>query len=121
MSSDCQTSDLHRHSFACTNPQTITQRVALLKEIQPRVKSIAELCCGDRLGQPQAYHRHLAISAHRGLDIQPDIVAANRARGIDYLCGDALDPERLRRFLAFGVVFFFTRIPYIRGARIRRG
>ena len=40
------------------------------------------------------------------MDIQPDVVVANRARGIDCLCGDALDQETLRHFQTFDVVFF---------------
>jgi hypothetical protein len=106
MNSDYPTPNLSRRSFARTNPHTIAQRVALLKELLPQVTSIVELCCGDCLAQQQAYQQHLGVSAYLGLDIQPDIVAANRARGINCLCGDALDREMLRHFLDFDAVFF---------------
>lgn len=38
--------------------------------------------------------------------LQPEVVAANRAQGIDCLAGDALDPAALRHFLNFDLIFF---------------
>jgi hypothetical protein len=72
----------------------------------PGLTSIAEICCGDCSQQAAAYWQHLGVKLYRGLDIQPEIVAANRAQGIDCLGGDALDPEVLRQFLKFEVIFF---------------
>jgi hypothetical protein len=101
-----RTPDLSKRAFARTNPQTIAQRVAILRELLPGVKSIAEICCGDCSQQLAAYRRELGVEVYRGLDIQPEIVAANRALGIDCVCGDALAEITLRQFLAFEVIFF---------------
>jgi hypothetical protein len=100
------TPDLNRVAFARTNPQTLNQRVAILRELLPDVKSIAEICCGDCSRQWEVYHRALDIKTYCGLDIQPEIAAANRAKGIDCVCGDALDRATLSRFRAFDVIFF---------------
>jgi len=43
MKSQYQTPDLKAEAFARTNTQTINQRVALLQELLPNLKSIAEL------------------------------------------------------------------------------
>lgn len=98
--------DLSRKSFARTNPQTIAQRVALLRDLLPGLRSIAEICCGDCSTQAEAYRQYLDVAVYRGLDLKPEIVAANRARGIDCLCGDALDPTVIRQFLDAEVIFF---------------
>ncbi len=45
------TPDLLRTGFARTNRQTIVQRAALLRELLPDTRSIAELCCGDCAAQ----------------------------------------------------------------------
>lgn len=45
MKQTSHTPDLTKRAFARTNPQTIAQRVALLRELLPGVTSIAELCC----------------------------------------------------------------------------
>jgi hypothetical protein len=75
--------DLTRRAFARTNVQTIAQRVALLRELSPGVRSISEICCGDCSRQYQAYTRELGVAVFHGLDLEPAIVAANRAQGID--------------------------------------
>lgn len=98
--------DLSRKSFARTNPQTIAQRVAWLRDLLPGLRSIAEICCGDCSAQAEAYRQYLDLAVYRGLDLKPEIVAANRARGIDCLCGDALDPTVMRQFLDAEVIFF---------------
>jgi hypothetical protein len=48
----------------------------------------------------------LGIERYRGLDLVPEIVAANQAQGIDCLCGDVLDPMVLGHFLDFEVIFY---------------
>ena len=106
MSKDYQIPDLNKWSFARTNPQTIAQRARLLEELFPKIESIAEICCGDCTQQWQAYRQHLPIRAFQGLDIEPGIVDFNRRHGIRCICGDALDKEVLRQFLAFEVIFF---------------
>jgi hypothetical protein len=106
MPTQYRTPNLTRRAFARTNRQTITQRVALLQELLPDLSSIAEICCGDCSQQAAAYRQHLGIEIYRGLDIHPQIVAANQAQGVDCICGDALDPEVLRQFLIFEVIFF---------------
>jgi hypothetical protein len=106
MPASYRTPNLSNRSFARTNAQTIAQRVAVLRELLPGVKSIAEICCGDCSRQAAAYRQYLGIATYRGLDIQSEIVAANRARGIDCVCGDALDAAALRPFRAFDVIFF---------------
>jgi hypothetical protein len=93
-------------SFARTNLQTIQQRAALLREIFPGVKTIAEICCGDCSRQNTIYGKTLRIERYAGLDIQPEIVALNRARGIECDCGDALDAAALLKFVDFDVLFF---------------
>lgn len=98
--------DFAKKAFARTNPQTIMQRVDLLRELLPGVASIAELCCGDCAQQATIYRRELGVEGYRGLDIVPQIVAANQAQGIDCLCGDVLDPLALRHFLDFEVIFY---------------
>lgn len=86
--------------------QTIDQRVALIRELLPGVGSIAELCCGDCEAQWRAYATALVNPRYRSLDIAEAIVTQNRAKGIDCVRGDVLDPEVLRQFLAFDLVFF---------------
>jgi hypothetical protein len=80
--------------------------VALLRDLLPGLTSIAEICCGDCSQQATAYRQELGITYYRGLDIAPNIVAANCAQGLDCVCGDALDPETLRQFLTFEIIFF---------------
>ncbi|HLL54438.1 MAG TPA: hypothetical protein VK447_12870 [Myxococcaceae bacterium] len=101
-----ETPDLTRRAFARTNPQTVAQRVALLRELVPGARSIAELCCGDCSVQWEAYRRELGVERYRGLDLEPEIVQANRARGIDCVQGNVLDPAVLRPFLDSDVIFF---------------
>ncbi len=106
MPSDYQLPDPIQRPFARTNVQTIRQRAALLRELLPNTRAIAELCCGDCSAQSEIYRSQLHIERYVGLDLQPEIVAANRARGIDCVQGDALDPRVLRRFADFDVIFF---------------
>lgn len=101
-----RTPDLSRRTFARTNTETVAQRVALLRELCPGVSSVGELCCGDCSRQHAAYRDELSVARYRALDIQPDIVRDNRARGIDCVHGDVLDPAVLRRFLDLDVLFF---------------
>lgn len=101
-----RTPDLSRRAFARTNPETIAQRVALLRELCPAAASIGEICSGDCSRQHAAYRDELGVRRYRALDIQPDIVQQNRARGIDCVQGDALDPAALRGFLDLDVIFF---------------
>lgn len=98
--------DPHKHTFARTNPQTIAQRVALLQELWPHTRSIAEICCGDCTNQWQAYTQQLGIENYCGLDIDPAVVSYNQQKGISCICGNALDPAVLRHFLPFDVLFF---------------
>jgi hypothetical protein len=97
--------DIH-HPFARTNSQTIRQRAALLKELQPGTSSIAEICCGDCKAQHDIYCAELGIKHFRGLDLSPDVVALNRSRKIPCEYGDALDAKIMRSFLDFDAVFF---------------
>jgi hypothetical protein len=101
-----QLPDPTQHPFARTNVQTIQQRAPLLRELLPDTRAIAELCCGDGLAQDEIYRSQLHIERYVGLDLQPEIVAANRARGIECVQGDALDPKIMRRFAVFDVIFF---------------
>lgn len=101
-----QTPDHTRRAFARTNPQTIAQRVALLTELLPHVRSIAEICCGDCSEQWQQYRAALALEQYTGLDLDPRVVETNRARGIHCLQGDALNPQIMRTFLPYEVIFF---------------
>lgn len=98
--------DLTRRAFARTNTQTIAQRVTLLHELSPNTPSIAEICCGDCTRQYQAYTSALGIHSFRGLDIEPNIVISNQKQGVQCICGDALDKERLRQFVQDDVIFF---------------
>lgn len=93
-------------AFARTNAQTIAQRVTLLRELLPDVRTIGELCCGDCAWQWTAYRQAFPDVSYQGLDIAPHIVAANQAQGIACTCGDVLDPATLRQFLACDVLFF---------------
>lgn len=97
---------LSRRGFARTNAQTIAQRAVLLRELVPGIRSVAEICCGDCSRQHQVYTRELGVQTFHGLDLEPAIVATNRARGIDCTLGDALDPNVIRRFAADDVIFF---------------
>jgi hypothetical protein len=101
-----ETPDLSRRAFARTNAQTVAQRVALLRELMPGSRSVAELCCGDCSVQWEAYRRELGIERYRGLDLEPEIVQVNRARGIDCVQGNVLEPQTLRPFLDFDAIFF---------------
>ncbi len=92
-------------TFARTNHQTIAQRATLLQELLPTAQTIGELCCGDCSRQTEAY-RQTGITHYVGLDISAEIVAANRAKGLDCIQGDVLDPQVVRRFLACEVLFF---------------
>jgi hypothetical protein len=103
--SEYRTPDLSKRWFARTNAQTIAQRVAILRELSG-VGSVAEVCCGDCSGQWQAYRRGLRLQAYCGLDIKSEIVASNRAKGIDCIYGDAMERDVLEQVLGFDVVFF---------------
>ena len=98
--------DLNRRSFARTNQQTVAQRVALLRELAPDVRSIAEICCGDCSRQHQAYTNELGVQTFHGLDLEPGIVTSNRGKGIECYLGNALDANVIRRFLGDDVIFF---------------
>lgn len=97
--------DIH-HPFARTNIQTIQQRAGLLKEFQPAITSIAEICCGDCQSQYDIYRSTLHIDRFRGLDLSPDVVALNRTRGIPCDLGNALDVTTMRSFVDFDAIFF---------------
>ena len=101
-----QRPDLSKRAFARTNSQTIEQRAAILRELVPDITSVAEICCGDCARQWIMYKRMLGVTVFRGLDIEPEIVSANRTRGIDCVPGDALDAAVMAQFLPFDVVFF---------------
>lgn len=45
------TPDPQRAGFARTNRQTITQRAALMRELLPQTRRIAEVCCDDCTAQ----------------------------------------------------------------------
>lgn len=100
------TPDPQRAGFARTNRQTIEQRAALICELLPATRSIAELCCGDCAAQWALYRAALPGLTFCSLDVAPTIVAANRAVGVPCILGDALDPDVLRPFLTYDVVFF---------------
>lgn len=98
--------DLGQRSFATTNNQTIGQRVQLLQELTPGSIAIGELCCGDCYRQWQAYTKMLDCSRFLGLDIEPQIVAQNQARGVPCLQGDVLDKKVMTAFQKFDVLFY---------------
>jgi hypothetical protein len=106
MEQDYQTPDRTRRAFARTNEQTISQRVAILAELLPNVRSIAEICCGDCFRQWQIYSQAFPLQVFRGLDIDPQVVASNLARGMDCIHGDALKKPVLQSFQTFDVLFF---------------
>ena len=93
-------------TFASTHAQTIAQRVQLLQEFLPGIRSIAELCCGDCYRQWRAYTETWDGCRLLGLDIEPHIVAQNKVRGIPCVQGDVLDKAVLTQFQAFDVIFF---------------
>jgi hypothetical protein len=101
-----QTPDLSRRAFASTNAQTIAQRVGLLQELVPEARTIAELCCGDCSRQWHTYTSMGTNFRFLGLDIEPNIVAHNRTKGIPCIQGDVLDKTVLAQFRDFDVVFF---------------
>lgn len=101
-----QIPDLRRRAFASTNAQTIAQRVQLLQELSPNARAIAELCCGDCYRQWQAYTTAGSDIRFLGLDIEPNIVAQNKARGMPCIQGDVLDKDVLAQFKDFDVIFF---------------
>jgi hypothetical protein len=101
-----QTPDHTRRAFARTNEHTIGQRVAILAELLPNVRSIAEICCGDCFRQWQIYSKAFSLQAFRGLDIDPQVVKSNLAHGIDCIHGDALDKTVLQSFQTFDILFF---------------
>jgi len=106
MNTHYHTPDLTRWVFARTNYQTIDQRVAILRELLPSVSSIADICCGDCTRQREIYLQTLNLESYRGLDICPEIVEANQAKGVECVCGDALDIDVLSQFQGFDVIFF---------------
>jgi hypothetical protein len=106
MNTQYHTPDLARRAFARTNRQTISQRAAILQELLPDARSIADICCGDCTRQREIYLQTLNLESYRGLDICPEIVEANQAKGVDCVCGDALDKTILSQFREFDVIFF---------------
>jgi len=100
------TPKFYRRSFAKTNVQTIAQRVGLIRELLPSASSIAELCCGDCEAQAKAYASELLVTRFAGVDLSPDIAKLNRAKGIECIQGDVLEPAVIREFLDFDLVFF---------------
>jgi hypothetical protein len=106
MSNPYRVPDPDNPNFARTNIQTIHQRAAILREFLPDTKSIAEICCGDCSEQDRIYQELMGIEKYVGLDIQPEIVELNRAKGISCICGDALDKSILQTFLSFDVIFY---------------
>lgn len=106
MSSSYQTPNHDRKSFARTNVQTVSQRAAIIGEILPNTRSIAEVCCGDCFNQWKIYHSVFKLSSFVGLDIDSEVIAANRASGINCLIGDALDREVVRSLLSSDIIFF---------------
>jgi hypothetical protein len=106
MSNPYRVPDPDNPNFARTNIQTIQQRAAILRELLPDAKSIAEICCGDCSEQNRIYREVLGIEKYVGLDIQPEIVKQNRSKGVSCICGDAHDKGVLQTFLDFDVIFF---------------
>lgn len=106
MNTQYHTPDLARRAYARTNRQTISQRAAILQELLPNARSIADICCGDCTQQREIYVQTLNLESYRGLDICPEIVQANQAKGVDCVCGDALDIDVLSQFKGFDVIFF---------------
>ena len=104
--SDFQTPDHNQASFATTNSQTISQRVALLRELLPTVGAIAEVCGGSCLKQWQAYQAAFSLKRFVAVDIDPVIVRMNKANGINCLLGNALDKEVAKSLLTCDVIFF---------------
>ena len=98
--------DLSRKAFARTNEQTIAQRINILQELAPYVRSVTEICCGDCQRQHHAYKQTLGVQTYRGLDLEPAIVEANRANGIECYVGDALNEKVIRKFVQDDVIFF---------------
>jgi len=92
--------------FARTNEQTIVQRVNLLREFAPSARSVAEICCGDCQRQYHAYKQTLGMKTYRGLDLEPSIVASNRANGIECHVGDALNEKVMQNYAQDDVIFF---------------
>lgn len=91
--------------YARTNIQTVRQRAQIIKDFLPKTHTIAEICCGDFTRQDQVYRRELG--AHTaGLDLNPDVVAYDKAKGLDCYHGNALDAAIMRKFLAADVLFF---------------
>lgn len=101
-----RTPDHSRSSFARTNPRTIAQRVGLLRELAPGVRSIAEVCGGDCSAQAEAYRRELGVGRFLAVDIDPAVAEANRAIGLETLCANALDPRAMSVLTECEVVFF---------------
>ncbi len=101
-----RTPDHSRRSFARTNPRTILQRAAILRERFPAVRSIAELCGGDCLAQAEAYRRDPGVTRYLAVDIDPAVAARNRDHGIDTILGDALDSAVLQRVTGHDLIFF---------------
>ncbi len=96
----------YRRTFANTNAQTVAQRVQLLHELVPEARAIAKLCCDDCYRQWRAYTGVGSEVRFLGLDIEPNIVEQNKARGIPCLQGDVLDKGVLAQSSDFDVVFF---------------
>ena len=101
-----RTPDHSRSSFARTNPHTIAQRVSLLRDLAPGIRSIAEVCGGDCSAQAAAYRDELGVGRFLTVDIDPAVAVANRAIGLETLCADALDPVAMRPLTECEVVFF---------------
>lgn len=92
--------------FARTNRQTIIHRANVLRDLGYDKPSIAEICCGDCQQQQRIYQAILGVETYCGLDINPTVVALNRANGIACVQGDALEITTMRQFSAFDALFF---------------
>ena len=101
-----QRPDVARGVFARTNVQTITQRVALVRELLPGTMHIAELCCGDFQQQADLYQMHLGVKRVVGLDIDPQIVALNQSHGLECMQGDVLAAHSVAQLADFDLLFF---------------
>ncbi len=98
--------DHSRKTFAKTNIDTVLQRVEIIKTLLPDVKTIGEICCGDCTRQFEIYKENFALSSYRGLDIDPFIVKFNLKKGIECLCGSAVDAGIMKNFINYDIIFY---------------
>jgi hypothetical protein len=95
-----------RNSFAKTNIDSIHHRISILRQLLPKVNTMAEICCGDCKRQYELYRKELGDISYRGLDIDPQMIKKNKANQIDCICGNALDAQVMKNFLHADVIFF---------------